>query len=424
MLQNGAMAHERISRMTPPGVGRDARRDALLEAAAAEFNARGVSRASMSRIAGAKGLTRAAVYYYVRDRDDLVFQAYRRSCEVAAADLTVAIEGGGGAMNVLTTYIRAALDPHRPPTAVLSELDYLQGSAREMIAQAHDRNVETLRGIIRSGVKTGVIRPCDDEIIAQSIIGLVAWVPLSVDWVEGTTAGYRARTVEALVDLVTNGQAGRPDLEFIAPISIGAFFPAAPNPFDRSAVAEAKIEHLLMTASQVFNRRGVDGASLEDVVGALGATTGALYHYLDNKTDLVVRCHERATDLYERIAEAADRLGRDGLEKSSIGLNLLVQAHASGLSPMIHMAGNEALPAAVRPSLRRRNRALQQRYQGFGELGVRDGTFRPMDFAAVSQLGAGAFEWLPKWFDPADPRADSLLAKEIVSLFRLGLRRR
>jgi AcrR family transcriptional regulator len=418
------MALEQISRVAPPRVDRDARRDALLEAAATEFNARGVSRASVSRIAKAKGLTRAAVYYYVRDRDDLVFQAYRRSCEVAAANLAAAIAGGGDAMTMLTAYIRAALDPNRPPTAVLSELDYLQGPAREAIARAHGDNVETLRGVIRSGVGSGVIRPCDDEIIAQTLVGLVAWVPVSVDWVEGTASSYRARTVEALVDLITNGQAVQPGLDFASPISISAFFPAPPNPFDRPAVAEAKIEHLLMTASQIFNRRGVDGASLEDVVRALGATTGALYHYLDNKMELVVRCHERATDLYERIAETADRLGRDGLEKASISLHLLVQAHASGLSPMIHMAGNEALPAPARTSLRRRNRALQQRNQGFGELGQKDGSLRPMDFAAVSQLGAGAFEWLPKWFDPADPRAGSILANEIVGLFRLGLRRR
>src|SRR5579864_8087533 len=78
VLQAQTMTAEPQASLPSPKADREGRRDALLEAAAAEFNARGISRASISRIAAAKGLTRAAVYYYVRDRDDLVFQAYRR----------------------------------------------------------------------------------------------------------------------------------------------------------------------------------------------------------------------------------------------------------------------------------------------------------------------------------------------------------
>jgi AcrR family transcriptional regulator len=418
------MALERNEPGAPIRVDREARREALLEAAAIEFNARGVSRASLSRIAKSKGLTRAALYYYVRDRDDLVFQAYRRSCEVMAADLARALETPGDPIAQLSVFIRLALDPWRAPTAVLSDLDYLTGEARTTVAAAHDHNVATLRGIVRAGVETGVFRPCDDEIVAQSIIGVIAWTPLSQAWVDGADTSYRARTVEALVDLLLNGQSADPDFAFVPPISISAFFPSAPNPFDRVAVADAKLEHLLMTASQVFNRRGVDGASLDDIVGAMGATKGALYHYLENKAELVVRCHERAATLYERFVEAADRLGRTGLEKGAVGLYLLVQAHASGLSPLTQMVGHEALPAAFRQALRRRNRALQRRYEGFGELGLRDGSSRAMDFNAVSQLGAGAFEWLPKWFDTRDARSDAVLAAEIVRLITIGLCRR
>jgi AcrR family transcriptional regulator len=424
VLQVGAMVLERTEPGAPLRVDREARREALLEAAAIEFNARGVSRASLSRIAKAKGLTRAAVYYYVHDRDDLVFHAYRKSCEVMGADLARAREAPGDPLAQLAAFVRLALDPDRAPTAILSDLDYLTGEARATIAAAHDRNVATLRGIIRGGVEAGVIRDCDDEIVAQSIIGMIAWTPQSQAWVDGVDAGYRARTVEALVDLLANGQAADRDFRFAPPISISAFFPAAPNPFDRAAVADAKLEHLLMTASQVFNRRGVDGASLDDIVGAMGATKGALYHYLDNKAELVVRCHDRAATLYERIVEAADGHGRTGLEKGAVGLYLLVQAQASGLSPLTQMVGHESLPADFRQALRRRNRALQRRYEGFGELGLADGSFRSMDFNAVSQLGAGAFEWLPKWFDTHDPRALTILADEIVRLITTGLRRR
>jgi AcrR family transcriptional regulator len=407
-----------------PSRGRDARREALLEAAAVEFNARGVSRASISRIAAAKGLTRAAVYYYVRDRDVLVFQAYRHSCELTARDLKNAEQAGAGAMAKLEAFIRLSLDPDRAVSAVLGDLDYLQGAERQIIAAAHEANVQGLRGIIRLGSAIGELRPCDDEIIAQAIIGMLAWIPLSADWVEGADAGYRARAVEALVDILANGEAVDPNWTFTSPVGISAFFPRSPDPFDRAQVADAKVERLLMTASAVFNRRGIDGASLDEVARALGATKGAFYHYLDNKPQLVVRCQERANRLYDEFAAAADRFGRTSLEKSTIGLYLLVQSHASGLAPLIQLVGHAAFPPAARRAMRRRNRAVQQRYQGFAELSRTDGVMRELDFNAVSQLAAGVFEWLPKWFDTADPRAADVLARELVELFVHGLKQR
>ncbi len=404
--------------------GRDARRDALLEAAAAEFNARGVSRASISRIAAAKGLTRAAVYYYVRDREDLVFQAYARSCETMARDLAAAEAARGGTMGQIEAFIRRALDPRRPPAAVLGDLDYLSGAARQTIDTAHRANVARLRGLIRLGVAMGDLRAGDDEIVAQALIGILAWIPLSAEWVEGSDANRLARSTEALIDILANGQAADHDWVFDPPIGIESFFPPAPDPFDRAQVAEAKLERLLMTASAMFNRRGIDGASLDDVVGALGATKGVFYHYLDNKTQLVVRCQERANRLYDGFAEAADRFGHNSLEKAMIGFHLLIQAQAKGLSPLIQLVGHAAFPPAARKAMLKRNRAVQQRYQAFGELSLVDGVMRPIDVNAVSQLGAGVFEWLPKWFDPADPRSDGALSSELVRLFAHGMRAR
>lgn len=408
----------------PANSAKDAKRDAVLDAAAREFNAAGVSGASFSAIARDLGLTRAALYYYVRDRQDLVLQCYRRSCVVMAEDLSAAGAGEGAGLGRLMAFIRRALDPERAPVAVLSELDYLSGQAHGEIAASHDANVRALRGLIRLGVDDGSVRPCDDEAIAQALIGVISWIPLSVDWVEGTDATYRPRTVQAVMDLISDGIATDPHYEFVSPIGAEAFFAAPPQPFDRAGQVEAKVEQLLMTASGIINRRGVDGASLDEITGALGATKGVFYHYLSNKTELVVRCYHRALDLYERFAEEAGRLGRNGLEKGMIGLHLNVQAHTSGLSPLIQLAGVDALPPGARREIRRRSRGLQRRFNAFAEEGLADGSNRAVDLDAISQLGAGVFEWLPKWFMPGDPRGGGSLAQEYCRLFIGGLRQR
>lgn len=403
---------------------RAAKRTALLDEAAQEFNARGISGASIARIAKRLGLTRAAVYYYVKDRDDLAAQCYRRACEVMAADLAAAGRAGKTGLGKVLSFLRGALDPERAPAAVLSELDYLKGGARRAIAMAHAKNVEKLRGFVTTGIKDGSIRPCDDEIVAQTIVGTIAWIPLSVEWVEGTDTTYRARTVEALVDVLTDGEAANCNFAFVPAVSIASFFPQAPNAFDRRGASAAKIEQLSMTASHLFNRRGIDGTSLDDIVAALGATKGVLYHYLRNKGDLVVRCYRRAFTLYERFADTAEAQSGTGLERALTGLYLNIQAHASGLSPLIQMVGAGALPPAARREITYRARALQRRFEAFGQQGLKDGSFRRVDFDAVAQLGAGAFQWLPKWFSTEDPRAPGELAREITDLFVKGLRAR
>jgi len=395
---------------------------ALLDAAAQEFNARGIAGASLSRIARLLGLTRAALYYYVKDREDLAAQCYQRTCDVMRDNLAAARAGSSTGLDRVLNFLRLSLDPARTPPAVLSEMDYLEGKKHAAIAAAHGHNIQALRALIREGIADRSIRPCDDEIIAQTLIGTITWIPISVDWVDATDATYRGRTVDALTDMIANGQCRNPANPYRPPVSIDAFFPVAPKAFDREGNAAAKVEQLLMTASQLFNRRGIDGVSLDDITAELGATKGALYHYLDNKADLVVRCYRRSFDLTEHFADAAEKACEGGVERAMTGLYLNVQAHASGLSPLTLTVGVSALPAAVKREITRRARALQRRFEGFGKQGLAEGTYRDIDIGVVAQLGAGAFEWLPKWFSPNDPRASGELASEIVTLFIRGLR--
>src|SRR3569623_634256 len=105
------------------GIGRRGRgkRDAVLNEAARRLNASGVSLASLSEIAQALGLTRAALYYSVEDRDDLVFQCYRRACEVMARDLDAAAKAPGTGRERRKAFVELSREEERPEPAVLSE---------------------------------------------------------------------------------------------------------------------------------------------------------------------------------------------------------------------------------------------------------------------------------------------------------------
>ena len=76
--RRGAAARQRRRRAP----AQPTQREVLLDEAARQFNARGIAATSVNQVAKRVGLTRAAVYYYVKDSEDLVFQCYLRACQL------------------------------------------------------------------------------------------------------------------------------------------------------------------------------------------------------------------------------------------------------------------------------------------------------------------------------------------------------
>jgi AcrR family transcriptional regulator len=411
-------------RPAAPAAGdkRASKRERALDHAARLFNERGVAATNIADVAAAMQVTRAALYYYFDERDDLVFQAYERACAITAADLEAADEAGADGLAKTLAFAQRALDPTRPPVAVLSEVEHLKPAQRQIIAGAAARNVRALRKFIEAGIDDGSVRHCDSEVAAQTVIGLVSWVQLSPSWLDADESEERTRDAKYVLRLLRRG-AGAAHVQAPAvTLDVGAMRARADNPFDRDAAAAAKIESLLATASRLFNRRGIDGVSLDDVTAELGATKGALYHYFDDKADLVRRCYERAFDFYEAVVELALKHGASGLEQTAIGIHLNAQALAGEMAPLAPLAGLRGLPADLQRDLNRRAEAISRRYEAMGRRGVKDRTLSlGDDIQAAARSGAGLFSLIPKWRGDADPGAARALGDEVVRFYVRGL---
>ncbi|HKY91498.1 MAG TPA: TetR family transcriptional regulator, partial [Nevskiaceae bacterium] len=304
------------------------------------------------------------------------------------------------------------------------EIAWLEGRAREEIDRAHRRNLDRLQSFLEEGIADGSMRASDPHVVSRAIFGMVSWVPLAGEWVLGSGAAVRANAAAALRDVVTHGIAADRRAAFACALDVRAFAFQPGNAFDRRAAADQKVELLLQTASRLFNRAGIDGVSLDDVTAALGATKGAFYHHLPEKKALVVRCAQRAFDLYDRFADAAETHGRTGLERATIGLHLNVQAQADVLSPLSPLTGLESLPPRMLAQIRKRSAAVEARFEAFGRQGIADGSLRSYDVRTLALAGAGAFGWIPKWSGGAGGPSPRAIADEICALFLRGLRRR
>lgn len=397
-------------------------REALLDAAAEEINLRGAAAVSLNALAERLSLSRNALYYYVTDRSDLVFRAYLRTCETTADDLAIAFEEGRDPVERLHLYIERVLCSRRPSLAILTDIDFLTDSQRETIADLSRRNTEALQTLLNAGTSEGRFRAVDHAIVAQCLVGMLNWAQLSAAWLGyHDTAKVRARSAAAIIDILFNGLAARPPSDFVCPVELSTLTARSFNAFDRAEATQEKATQVAIAAARLFNRKGLDGASLDEIGASLGATKGAVYHYFDDKTDLVLRCYGMAFDLYERILDTASDLSMSGLERSLTVMHLNSEAQSGEEPPLILQAGLFSLPAEQRARFVGRAQRLWEMSDGLLRDGISDGSCRDCDHRMVAEITAGAFMWIPKWIETYGDRDAKAIAAAMTELFAQGI---
>lgn len=398
------------------------RHQQLLEAAAEQINALGAGAVNLDEIAKAGGFTRNALYYYIADRNDLAFQCFERSCEVIAGDLQAAIRSGTDPVERIRCFVSTTLTPNREPIAVLGEHDFLTEPERTIIFDKTQAICAGVSEIIRDGIERGHFRPVDSAIASHCLMSMLSWVRLASRWLgEPSSPEIQRRLADAVLELMLKGFAIRgtekpsfiPDALQLTSTSF--------NAFDRDEAKREKRSQLLGAASCLFNRHGIDGTSVNDIATSVGATKGALYHYFEDKSELVIGCYERAFETYDLFVSVAKQEGASGFQKAMIAHHLNCQAQVGGRPPLILQTGLDALPDAVRPRFVQKSREIWREVQAFLVAGQADGSCRQGDTKSLSEAAAGSFSWVAKADLLLGVRSASELADNICDIIGFGI---
>lgn len=398
------------------------KRKRVMEEAARTLNSHGVSNASLPMVATRLGVSRAALYYYFEDQEDLVFQSYQRTCEAMATELAAAEAAGGDAMAKLLRFVDSLLADDAPELAALSDLAYLAPERRAIISSRFQAVKAGIAGLLAAGAARGELRESRASIIAPAILGLVLWVPIARQWRSNESLSHRD-LVEALKAILREGVATdrRSNVEF-RPIDIALGHISDVNLFDGQAVAAAKQEALLGAASWLFNLKGVDATSLDEIATRVGVTKKVIYHNLGDKETLVAECYRRSFRHYEAVMRAARDY--DGPRIAAIMAANYAFAQASlmeGSAPLSPLTGIEALPVSVREEIDQSTNFLMDTFLDIHAQGQAEKTVRPLDARALVAANPGGFEWLPKWFDTLSEAERAAAPLELAELYRVGL---
>ena len=395
----------------------------LIGEAARSLNARGVSQTSLAEIAGRLGISRAALYYYVEDRQDLVFQCYRLSCERFADCLEAAGRQAHSEREALRRFIALALDTSEGAFASPSELGCLDAGRRDTVVGLYEAVIAELAGIVGAGIAAGVFRRCEPAIAARTLLSMVFWTPMADSWSASLKAAARRTGAEALTDLVENGLAGpaapdgplhRTELRGFLPVSSGAF--------DKVYLTRARREALLAAASRLFNRKGVDATSLEEIASQAGTTKRAVLHHFGDKQHLVEAAYRRGLELSIYIPE---RLARTELRPGAKLASAFAAVAEASLNPDLALATPRVGLQALRPEAQREMQQLSDRLAGhyidlIAEARAAD-EVRDIDVPGFLITVAGAFQWLSQGVFQAGAQDEFAVASEVSALLMHGL---
>lgn len=412
-----------MSTVSPkPKRSRSSKLEGILNHAAITLNRLGVSNASLPAIAKSVGVSRAALYYYFEDQQDLVFQSYRHSCAKLAEHWDTATATGSDAMDVVLSFIDFALEEDAPEIAALTEVAFLRDNQRESIHAIFQSLKADIAGHLAAAAARGEMRECRASVIAPAILGMIMWMPIAKQW-RSNEALSHADLVGAIKTILREGiGADRQTQTPFAPLELPFTRQQQVNLFDAEEVACAKQELLLGAASWLFNLKGIDATSLDEIADRLGITKKVIYHLIGDKEALVTECFRRSFRQYETIARAA-------LEHDGSGIAAVMAAnHAfacvsllESKAPLSPLTGVEALPASVREEIDASTNFLMDSMLELHARGQTDGTIREIDARAVVAANPGGFEWLPKWFETLSHNERESAPNELIELYRVGL---
>lgn len=176
-------------------------------------------------------------------------------------------------------------------------------------------------------------------------------------------------------------------------------------------------------AIDVFNRRGYDGTSMEDLAKELGFTKSAIYHHVPSKSHLLeAALDEGLGALSKAIEDARDADAKqsayDRLRSAVTQSVIVLVNHQPAVTLLLRVRGNSPIEL---DALKRR-RKIDADLAALVEDAVDEGALRSdIDPQLISRLLFGMVNSLIEWYKPEGPKDAQSVAEALAKIAFDGL---
>jgi AcrR family transcriptional regulator len=156
------------------------RLEEVLQSAANIFFAKGFHATSIEDVARDVGMLKGSLYYYIKSKDDLLFQLLLAGIEDGDAFIARQIDVAGDPVEQLERAIRAQIDyiiQNKVPFGLfLHEFDSLSGKRQHKLISVMSRYNSRFVDLVRRGQQQGQLIDGEPWLIVNGILGMCNWL--------------------------------------------------------------------------------------------------------------------------------------------------------------------------------------------------------------------------------------------------------
>lgn len=156
----------------------------IMKSAAAAFRRRGYYGASVDEIARALRMTKGNLYYYFKDKEDILFACHEFALDHLLRMLAKVEDSSYSPQEklrrVIVSFVHVMIDELRG-TALTMDVQALSVARRRKVIAKRDCFDRGIRRLISEGIASGVFRDADPKLATFAILGSVNWIPYWFD---------------------------------------------------------------------------------------------------------------------------------------------------------------------------------------------------------------------------------------------------
>lgn len=202
---------------------RELKKDALLRQAAFAFRTNGYHGTSLTDIADSLGISKPTLYYYVKNKQDLLYECHLAASEQALDSVCKdpELDTLERICRTMSNYVRSMISDDSYSVIILEEKS-LNKQQLDDVIRGRDEFEAHIVSMIAAGVDEGLVVPCDPKFGAFCILGAANWV---TKWYRPGGRWQVEEIAVAIGDFVRNAlsitasREGRTSLFGILPIS-------------------------------------------------------------------------------------------------------------------------------------------------------------------------------------------------------------
>jgi AcrR family transcriptional regulator len=184
---------------------RSLKREAVIRTAARAFNARGYHNTSLDDIAATLEVTKPTLYYYVENKEQLLFECFCAGLEPVRAafrDARASEQSARERLHAVLLRYAQAIASEFGWCMVRAEDQDLSDDMRTHVKALKSEIDQGIRRLLREGIADGSIAECDPKMTAFALAGALNWI---AHWYRDNQPQSAAQIAAAFVALFENG---------------------------------------------------------------------------------------------------------------------------------------------------------------------------------------------------------------------------